>query len=157
MDFDEAEASGMLRRRTKRQTLLTEKKEHVITDKTHYCLRTECLLSAILIGVLALFVTWGSSAIVNSGYELVQARACLIKMEAENELLRLELAQLKSPERVREIAVGQLGLVRPNAVYMAAAVSKETRIADAKNAEPPVRAQRSFLFGDGLAEAHTAR
>lgn len=147
----------MLRRRNKRQTLLTEKKDRGITDKTHYCLRTECLLSAIIIGVLALFVTWGSSAIVNSGYELVQARACLIKMEAENELLRLELAQLKSPERIREIAVGQLGLVRPNAVYMAAGDPKATRMAVAKTAEPPVRAQRSFLFGNGLAEAHTSR
>ena len=148
----------MLRQRIKRQTLLIEKKDRVITDKTHYCLRTECLQSAILIGVLALFVTWGSSAIVNSGYELVQARACLIKMEAENELLRLELAQLKSLERIREIAVGQLGLVRPNVVYMAATDSTAIRSADVANAEaPPVRAQRSFLFGNGLAEAHTSR
>ena len=147
----------MLRRRNKRQTLLTEKKEYVITDKTHYCLRTECLMSAILIGFLALFVTWGSSAIVNSGYELVQARACLIKMEAENELLRLELAQLKSPERIREFAVGQLGLVRPNVVYMATTDSTAARTAVANAEASPVRVQRSFLFGNGLAEAHTLR
>ena len=147
----------MLRRRNKRQTLLTEKKEYVITDKTHYCLRTECLMSAILIGFLALFVTWGSSAIVNSGYELVQARACLIKMEAENELLRLELAQLKSPERIREFAVGQLGLVRPNVVYMATTDSTAARTAVANAEASPVMVQRSFLFGNGLAEAHTSR
>ena len=147
----------MLRRRNKRQTLLTAKKDHVLTDKTHYCLRTECLLSAILIGVLALSVTWGSSAIVNSGYELVQARACLIKMEAENELLRLELAQLKSPERIREFAVGQLGLVRPNVVYMATTDSTAARTAVANAEASPVRVQRSFLFGNGLAEAHTLR
>ena len=102
-------------------------------------------------------MTWGSSAIVNSGYELVQARACLIKMEAENELLRLELAQLKSPERIREIAVGQLGLVRPNSVYMAAIDSTAARTAAANAEAAPVRAQRSFLFGNGLAEAHTSR
>ena len=147
----------MLRRRKKRQTLLTEKKERVITDKSHYCLRTECLLSAILIGVLALFVTWGSSAIVKSGYELVQSRASLITMEAENEMLRLELAQLKSPERIREIAVGQLGLIRPNVVYMATIDSTPARTAVANAEASPVRAQRSFLFGNGLAEAHTSR
>ena len=147
----------MLRRRKKRQTLLTEKKERVITDKTHYCLRTECLLSAILIGVLALFVTWGSSAIVKSGYELVQSRASLITIEAENELLRLELAQLKSPERIREIAVGQLGLVSPNVVYMAAVESTAARTTVANAEASPVRAQRSFLFGNALAEAHTSR
>lgn len=147
----------MLRRRKKRQTLLTEKKERVITDKTHYCLRTECLLSAIMIGVLALFVTWGSSAIVKSGYELVQSRASLIKIEAENELLRLELAQLKSPERIREIAVGQLGLVRPNVVYMASVESKAARTTVANAEAAPARAQRSSLFGNALAEAHTSR
>ena len=147
----------MLRRRKKRQTLLTEKKERVITDKTHYCLRTECLLSAILIGVLALFVTWGSSAIVKSGYELVQSRASLIKMEAENELLRLELAQLKSPERIRKIAVGQLGLVRPNVVYMAAVDSTAARTIVANAEASPANAQRSFLLGNALAEAHTSR
>ena len=147
----------MLRRRKKRQTLLTEKKERVITDKSHYCLRTECLLSAILIGVLALFVTWGSSAIVKSGYELVQSRASLIKMEAENELLRLELAQLKSPERIRKIAVGQLGLVRPNVVYMAAVDSTAARTIVANAEASPANAQRSFLFGNALAEAHTSR
>ncbi len=147
----------MLRRRKKRQTLLTEEKERVITDKTHYCLRTECLLSAILIGVLALFVTWGSSAIVKSGYELVQSRASLIKMEAENELLRLELAQLKSPERIRKIAVGQLGLVRPNVVYMAAVESTAARTIVANAEASPANEQRSFLFGNALAEAHTSR
>ena len=147
----------MLRRRKKRQTLLTEKKERVITDKTHYCLRTECLLSAILIGVLALFVTWGSSAIIKSGYELVQSRASLITIEAENELLRLELAQLKSPERIKEIAVGQLGLVSPNVVYMAAVESTAARTTIANAEASPVRVQRSFLFGNALAEAHTSR
>ena len=147
----------MLRRRKKRQTLLTEKKERVITDKSHYCLRTECLLSAILIGVLALFVTWGSSAIVKSGYELVQSRASLITIEAENELLRLELAQLKSPERIKEIAVGQLGLVSPNMVYMAAVESTAARTTVANAEASPARAQRSFLFGNALAEAHTSR
>jgi cell division protein FtsB len=147
----------MLRRRKKRQTLLTEKKERIITDKTHYCLRTECLLSAILIGVLALFVTWGSSAIVKSGYELVQSRASLIKIEAENELLRLELAQLKSPERIREIAVGQLGLVRPNVVYMASIESTAARTTVTNAEAAPARAQRSSLFGNALAEAHTSR
>ena len=147
----------MLRRRKKRQTLLTEKKERVITDKSHYCLRTECLLSAILIGVLALFVTWGSSAIVKSGYELVQSRASLITMEAENEMLRLELAQLKSPERIREIAVGQLGLVSPNMVYMAAVESTAARTTVANAEASPANAQRSFLFGNALAEAHTSR
>lgn len=52
----------------------------------------------MVVGILAMFVTWGSSAIVKAGYELVQARACLTKMEKQNELLRLEMAQLKSPQ-----------------------------------------------------------
>ena len=148
----------MLRRRKKRQTLLTEKKERVITDKSHYCLRTECLLSAILIGVLALFVTWGSSSIVKAGYELVQTRACLTKAEKQNELLRMEMARLKSPQRIQEIAVNQLGMIKPQAVYI---VAKETNVAKAarpvKAKEETVAARSSILFGNARAEAHKAR
>ena len=72
----------------------------------------------ILVSLLAMFVTWGSSAIVNAGYELVESRACLSKIESQNEILRLETAQLKSPQRIQDIAVGQLGMVNPETVYI---------------------------------------
>lgn len=149
----------MLKRRNgqRRHPLLPEKNERLAVRKKPCCLRTECLLSAILIGLLALFVTWGSSAIVNAGYELVQARACLNRAEKENELLRLELAQLKSPQRVREIAVNELGLRQPNTVYMAAKPSGTGGIVASDQDENQTASRRTFLFGNSRAEAHNLR
>ena len=150
----------MLKRRNgiRRHPLLPEKHERVVAKKKPCCLRTECLLSAIVIGLLALFVTWGSSAIVNAGYDLVQARACLNRAEKDNEILRLELAQLKSPQRIREIAVNELGLRQPNAVYMAAAKPSESGGLAARNQDEYLAAsRRTFLFGNSRAEAHNLR
>lgn len=150
----------MLKRRNgmRRHPLLQEKHERVAAKKKPCCLRTECLLSAIVIGLLALFVTWGSSAIVNAGYDLVQARACLTRVEKENEILRLELAQLKSPQRIRKIAVNELGLRQPNTVYMATVKSPENSgLAIRDQGEYQTASQRTFLFGNSRAEAHNLR
>ena len=124
--------------------------------KPRRCLRTECLVSAVVIGFLAMFVTWGSSAIVKAGYELVQARACLTRLEKENELLRLEMAQLKSPQRIQAIAEKQLGMIKPQTVYMAAKNATGAKSAKETNLEK-VAVRRSILFGDARAEAHNIR
>lgn len=143
----------MIRIRNKKQPLLTQKTEKRSVSKSHGCLRTECLVSAILVGLLAMFVTWGSSAIVNAGYELVQARACLTKIEKQNEILQLEMARLKSPQRIQTIAVDQLRMVNPQTVYVAANDSSSKKTVSERTTEP-VTVQQFLLFGDARAEAH---
>lgn len=133
--------------------LLADRTERKQTEKPRNCLRTECMVSALLIGLLAMFVTWGSSAIVKAGYELVQARACLTKLEKDNELLRLEMAKLKSHQRIQEIAVKQLGMIKPQTVYIAAKESKPAR----ENKNEQVATRGTILFGNGRAEAHQAQ
>ena len=143
----------------RKETLLPDKTERCSLAKPRRCLRTECVVSAVVIGLLAMFVTWGSSSIVKAGYELVQARACLTQVEKQNELLRLEMARLKSPQRIQEIATTQLGMIKPQAVYI---VAKDAKVA--KTAKPVkegsgemVAARSSILFGNARAEAHNAR
>ena len=138
------------------EVLLPPKPERIAPVKPRRCLRTECLVSAVVIGFLAMFVTWGSSAIVKAGYELVQARACLTRLEKENELLRLEMAQLKSPQRIQAIAEKQLGMIKPQTVYMAAKNATGAKSAKETNLEK-VAVRRSILFGDARAEAHNIR
>jgi cell division protein FtsL len=142
--------------RNNKEPLLPEKTERCSLTKPRRCLRTECLASAMVVGLLAMFVTWGSSAIVKAGYELVQARACLTKMEKQNELLRLEMAQLKAPQRIQNIAFTQLGMIKPQAVYMADKDSSNKKPAKDGAAEK-VAAQPSILFGNARAEAHKIR
>jgi len=146
----------MVRTRRERETLLPEKSERCSLAKSHRCLRTECLVSAVLVGILAMTVTWGSSAIVKSGYELVKARASLTKVEKQNELLRLEMAQMKSPQRIQNIAITQLGMIKAQTVYVAAKESSSANLAKTGSTET-VTAQRSILFGNSLAEAHNLR
>jgi cell division protein FtsB len=145
----------MARTQKFKEPLLPEKTERCSLAKPHRCLRTEYLVSAVLVGLLAMFVTWGSSSIVKSGYELVQARACLTKMEKQNELLRLEMAQMKSPLRIQNIAVGQLGMIKPQMVYVATKDSSVKPSTD--GASETVAARRSVLFGNSRAEAHNIR
>ena len=145
----------MTRLRRRRQPVLTEKKERCICPKPRRCLRTECLVSAIVLGFLALFATWGSSAIVQSGYELVQARASLIRLEKQNELLHLDLVRLKAPQRIQAIAVGELGMVKAPAVYMAMKTSAGNTSGQ-EDRQELIAGQRFSLFGDSRAEAHTA-
>lgn len=146
----------MLRTHKYKEPLLPEKTERCSLAKPHRCLRTECLISAVLVGLLAMFVTWGSSAIVKAGYELVQARACLTKLEKQNELLRLEMAQMKSPQRIQSIATGQLGMIKPQSVYVVAKNTPGNKPSPDAASET-VTARRSILFGNARAEAHNAR
>ena len=139
--------------RNKKKPLLLQKTERLCISKPHRCFRTECLMSALVVGLLAMFVTWGSSTIVKAGYELVQARACLTKIEKQNELLRLEMAQLKSPQRIQSIAVEQLNMVNPPTLYLAARDSASEKTAPERTSEI-VTAQRFILFGGARAEAH---
>ena len=146
----------MVRNNKEKTTLLPDKTDRCSLDKPRRCLRTECLVSAVLAGFLAMFVTWGSSAIVKSGYELVQARASLTKVENQNELLRLEMAQMKSPQRIQNIAIRQLGMIKPQTVYVAAKESSNSNLAKAADTET-VAVKRSILLGNARAEAHNIR
>ena len=104
--------------RKSKHLLKTPKKRRRFIYMSHPCVRTDCLAFAILIGILAMLVTWGSSSVVNAGYELVESRICLGKIEKQNVALRMEVAQLKSPQRIQNIAVGQLGMTVPETIYM---------------------------------------
>jgi len=137
----------------KNKPLLPKKMERRSVSRSHSCLRTECLVSAILVGFLAMFVTCGSSSIVKAGYELVQERSCLTKIEKQNEILRLEIAGLKSPQRIKDIAVGQLGMINPPTVYIAAKGSTNGMPVKEGTLETAA-VQQSVLFGNARAEAH---
>ncbi|MEG6585935.1 cell division protein FtsL [Dendrosporobacter sp. 1207_IL3150] len=98
----------------------------VAKPSVNRALRTRCLIIAALITMIAMFVTVRSEAIIRAGYDLVQVKAMLIKAEKENELLRLDIAKLKSPQRIQEIATRELGMVVPTNVYCAANASETT-------------------------------
>lgn len=69
----------------------------------------------VLFFIQALFYAWCRVQCVDAGYGIDQAhqrRQALIK---ERNTLNIEMARLKSPERIEQIARTRLGLVMPNA------------------------------------------
>lgn len=74
------------------------------------------------IWVLILFVficqllayTWCRVQNVRRGYEITEAQAEYRRLTAAQKGLKIELARLKSPDRIARIATGRLGLVMPS-------------------------------------------
>jgi cell division protein FtsL len=85
--------------------------------KLDIALRAKCLTTVILIAIVAIFVTVRSEAIIRAGYDLVQIKSQALSLQRENELLRLDIAKLKSPQRIQYIATAELGMVMPQSVY----------------------------------------
>jgi len=82
-------------------------------------LRLKCLALVVLCAVLAALTTVRSEWIVTEGYSLVKLRQHTMKLERENERLKLDIAKLKTPERIRDYAIKHLGMVMPKDVYFA--------------------------------------
>jgi len=95
--------------------------------KLDIALRTKCLITVVLVAVVAIFVTARSEAIIRAGYDLVQMKSQALSLQRENELLRLDIAKLKSPQRIQYIATAELGMVMPQNVYRAESISQNVQ------------------------------
>ena len=87
------------------------------TLNTH--LRSRCFLLLALVSIMAMAVTIRSGITASRGYDLVKIQQQAETLEKENEHLKIEIAQMKSPERVRRIATEKLGMSTPKTVYFA--------------------------------------
>jgi cell division protein FtsL len=85
--------------------------------RTNCALRAKCLVTLILVALFAGYFTVQSEAIIRSGYALVQTKAALAKAERENETLKLDIARLKSPQRIQQIAINEMGMIVPKNMY----------------------------------------
>lgn len=119
-------------------------------------LRIKCFVVAVTMALMAMLVTVQSEYVVSSGYDLVQMKAQAAKLEKENELLKLEIAKLKSPQRIEYIATTQLGMVLPQAVMRATPVNGKNETAG--NAQEQVAVGSVLnMFKAGKAEASKGR
>ena len=82
-------------------------------------LRSRCMFLFVVLTAMAMFVTVRSGMIASEGYELVQLQKQAYQLEQENEHMKIEIAHLKAPQRIQNIATQQLGMVVPQQVYFA--------------------------------------
>lgn len=101
--------------------------------KLDIALRVKCLITVLLIVAAAVVVTVRSESIVRAGYELVQLKSQALSLQKENELLRLEIAKLKSPQRIQKIATVELGMVMPQNIYYAESLPQSTQPTNPKD------------------------
>lgn len=80
-------------------------------------LRSRCQMLFVTVAILAMAVTVRSGISASRGYELVAIQQQIQQVEQENERLRIEIARLKSPQRIGQIAAGELGMEVPNKMY----------------------------------------
>jgi len=72
------------------------------------------LLGLVLLAiVLAFGKTFLAVQLVIKGYELDALKREITTMQRDNERLQLEVARLKAPERVAQVATTRLGMVEP--------------------------------------------
>jgi cell division protein FtsL len=111
----------------KKQEILVYKQEAnlpkpKIVRKADKRLRVKCLILVVLAAVMAAITTMQSATIIQAGYDLVKVKSQVAKIEKENELLRLDISKLKSPQRIEEYATKNLGMVVAKNAYYATTV-----------------------------------
>lgn len=82
-------------------------------------LRSKCLALVLILSAMAAVTAVGNQLIASRGYALVQAKQEAERLETENEHLKVDIAKLKSPQRIKDIAIKNLGMVVPKDVYFA--------------------------------------
>lgn len=86
---------------------------HAAAPRSRRGLVVIILLATITIGGAAVAQVWTHFKAIEYGYKIAQARRERAKLVERNRRLRIELAWLKSPERVARIARNELGLREP--------------------------------------------
>ena len=92
-------------------------KESLIRREVNTNLRNCLRAIFFLIASGAMVVTLLGGISANNGYTLLETQQNADQLEQENERLKIEIAQLKSPARIEAIAVEQLHMQVPQNMY----------------------------------------
>ncbi len=85
------------------------------TSKVQFKFLGRWAIWILIITVLALFYVWSRVQVVQLGYEISKMQADESDLAKQASSLEVELAKLKSPARLEEIAKKELGLQHPTA------------------------------------------
>lgn len=85
--------------------------------RLNHLLRSRCRVAFVVFAIFAMAVVIRSGICASRGYALVATQNQAQQLELENERLRVEIAQLKSPQRIKQIAEDELGMIVPRKMY----------------------------------------
>lgn len=99
---------------------LKRQRKRLVRPPINSSLRSRALLLVIVLTVAASVITVRSGISATRGYELVQMQRAAAQLERENRQLELDVARLKAPQRIKDIATRELGMIVPKDVYFSA-------------------------------------
>lgn len=102
-----------------REAMRREAKKPLFNEVLDTKSRSKLQILFVAVTVLAMLVAFGSGMNASRGYELIAVQKQAAQLEQENERLRIDIAKLKSPERIKTIAEDQLGMEVPRQTYFA--------------------------------------
>lgn len=83
---------------------------------------------AVLIGFVLIMMIINAYT-TKLGYEVVKTQTSVVQLTKDNDTLDVEVASLKSPVRIQQIAVEQLGMVLPDSfVYSTKSATTERNV-----------------------------
>ena len=112
---EETEERGVVVRRPHRRRPAQILRSYVDTE-----LRSKAFVLVLLFALTTAVSLARSEESAMRGYELVQIRQEAAQLERENKNLELKIAEMKAPQRIKELATNELGMVVPKEFYFAA-------------------------------------
>lgn len=107
------------------------------------------VLIIALIFVLGLSYTFMKAGKAHLIWQLSQSKQTTLAMQMENEKLRLEVAKLKSLERIEQIAVSQMGMVKnPGVEYLAFSEGSGSKLKDSAAASVNQEAKNNNIASE---------
>ncbi len=85
--------------------------------RLNHLLRSRCRIFFVVFTIFAMAVVIRSGISASRGYALVATQEQAQQLELENERLRVEIAQRKSPQVIKEIAEKDLEMIVPPRMY----------------------------------------
>ncbi|MFA6074716.1 MAG: hypothetical protein WCV63_03815 [Negativicutes bacterium] len=96
-------------------TAITERKH--VARKPAWNARLTIYISLLLIGLMMGVVALQNHLLVQSEYELWAQKKEWLSAVKHSEQTKLEIAQLKSPGRIQQLAAAKIGMIVPTTVY----------------------------------------
>ena len=93
------------------------KTKKLVNVNVNNALRSRCIILFVVVIALAGFFILRSGVAASNAYYLNQLKNQSTVLEAENSRLHLEIAHLKSPERIQSIATQELGMIVPDKFF----------------------------------------
>ena len=118
-DYYEEQVQAPASRDEEIKSLKVRSKEPLFKTVVDTATRSHCQVLFLVAAVMALLVVVGSGVSASRGYALVATQNQATQLEQENERLRIENAKLKAPQRIKDIAEGELGMTVPKKIYFA--------------------------------------